>query len=243
MGNKNFPPPLPRANWLKTKSRGKAGAATASSPSSRTSSSSSSSSKRSPSSRCKGKATAASARAGTVHHVVQHLRADAHPTGAHGESTGRAGAKHLARVDQVLAAVVAGALLRVAQGFVGLADFLEVVGRGGVIRVLVRVVHNGEFAVGFLDVRVGGVLVDAEDLVKVFALALFELELGVADVFRDPWFLRVRFRDAFQLPDRCFPVARFAQSFSPRFPRFEIAGFEVEGASAVGDGGFVVFEL
>ena len=51
--------------------------------------------------------------------------------------------------------VVGGALLRVAQDFVGLAQFLELLLGGFVARVLVRVILDRELAVGLLDFLVG----------------------------------------------------------------------------------------
>lgn len=86
-------------------------------------------------------------------------------------------------VDEVLAAVVTGALFGVAERFVGLADFLEAARRVLVVRVLVRVVDDGQFAVGFLDVVIRRVLFDAQDLVEILAFGLFEFELGGPDFF------------------------------------------------------------
>jgi hypothetical protein len=51
----------------------------------------------------------------------------------------------------VAIAIVRGALLRIAQGFVSLAQFLEVFFRGFVARVLVRMMFDGQFAIGLLD--------------------------------------------------------------------------------------------
>ena len=64
------------------------------------------------------------------------------------------------------AAVVALALLGIAEDVVGLGDLLEaLLGAGLLVRV--RVVLAGELAVRLLDVLLGGLLVDPEDLVVV----------------------------------------------------------------------------
>lgn len=65
----------------------------------------------------------------------------------------------------------------------------------------------------------------------------------MVDVGRDVGFLRVGFGDGFVFSRRSVPVAGFAEGAGAGFARFEVGGVEVEGAVAVGDGGFVVFEL
>ena len=58
--------------------------------------------------------------------------------------------------------VVLGALVRVGERLIGFVDFLEFIGRGGIVLVQVRMVFPGHFPVGFLDVVFRGVPVDAE---------------------------------------------------------------------------------
>ena len=63
--------------------------------------------------------------------------------------------------------VVSGALLRLTQGLVGLAQFLETFLRGLVTGVFVRMIFDREFAVSLFYVLVAGVLVNAKDFVVV----------------------------------------------------------------------------
>ena len=63
--------------------------------------------------------------------------------------------------------VVGGAFLRVAQDFVGMAEFLEIFLGNLVARVFVRVKFHGLLAVGFFDFVVARVLIDAENFVIV----------------------------------------------------------------------------
>jgi hypothetical protein len=62
--------------------------------------------------------------------------------------------------------VVGGALLAIRQDLVGFLGFLELLLGRLVVRIAVRVVH-GQLAVGLLDLVVGSVAVDAENLVKI----------------------------------------------------------------------------
>ena len=151
--------------------------------------------------------------------------------------------EHLARVDEVLAAVVALPLLRIAEGLVRLADLLEAVGRFRAVGVLVRVVHDGELAVGLLDLGLARVLVEAEDLVVVLALGLLELELRVADVLGDARLRGVRFRDRFEFPHRIVPVPRLAEGTRLCFARFGVSRVERQSSCTVVDCGLVLLDL
>ena len=51
------------------------------------------------------------------------------------------------------------------------------------------------------------------------------------------------FLDGFVFAQSGFPIAGFAKGTGFGFAGFDVGGVEGEGASAVGDGGFVVFEL
>ena len=63
--------------------------------------------------------------------------------------------------------VVGRALLRVGENLVGLFRFFEMFFRFGIVRIAIRVVFHGQFAVGLLNFFVGGVSVDAENVVKI----------------------------------------------------------------------------
>ena len=68
---------------------------------------------------------------------------------------------------RVAVLVVSGALLRVAQGFVGLAQLLELLFRSFVARILVRMVLRRELAVCLLDFLRHDTLLYAEDFVII----------------------------------------------------------------------------
>ena len=53
----------------------------------------------------------------------------------------------------------------------------------------------------------------------------------------------MRFLNGFVFAQGSFPVAGFAEGAGFGFAGFYVGGVEGEGAGAVGDGGFVVFEL
>ncbi|KAL8990301.1 MAG: hypothetical protein Q9177_001009, partial [Variospora cf. flavescens] len=171
-----------------------------------------------------------------------HLGTDAHPAHSSREPT-TASAEHLARINQVLAAIIPRPLLRIAQAFIRLANLLELLRGRLVARVLVRVVHDGELAVGLFDLVVARVPLHAQQLVVVLALRLFELELRVLDVVLDVGLARVRFVDGLVFAHGLVPGAGFAEGTRPRLARFEVGRVEGEGAVTVGDGGFVVFQL
>lgn len=178
--------------------------------------------------------------AAAAHHVEQHLGIDLHAATA---EAAHAAAKHLARIDQVLAAIVPRPLLAVAQRLVRLADLLEPFRRLFAIGVLVRVVDDGELAVRFLNLVVPSVFVDGEDLVVVFPLRLFEFELRIANVFGDAGFIGVIFGDGFIFADRIVPIAGLAEGAGFGFTSFEVEWIEREGFGAVVNCRFVVFEL
>ena len=73
-----------------------------------------------------------------------------------------------ARVKRAVAVlIVGGALLRIAQGLVGFAEFLELFLGGLVARVFVRVMLHRELAVGLLDFILARATRDAEHLVVI----------------------------------------------------------------------------
>lgn len=178
-----------------------------------------------------------------AHHIKQHLgiNLDAAPSAT--EAMPAAMAEHLAGINEVLAAIIARPLLGVAERLVRLANVLEAVGGLLVVGVLVRVVDDGEAAVGLLDRELVRVLLDAQDRVVVLALALLELELRIAHVLGDAGLRRVGLGDGLPLSRGFFPVAGLAQR-----ARFGLAGFDVRGvegqrAGAVCDGGIEGFQL
>ena len=63
--------------------------------------------------------------------------------------------------------IISRAFLAVRENFVGLFGFLEVFFSFRVVRVAVRVMFHGQLAVGLLDFVIGGVTIDAENVVKV----------------------------------------------------------------------------
>lgn len=94
-------------------------------------------------------------------------------------------------------------------------------------------VQDSQFTVGFLDFIVSGFFLYAKDLVEVFPLCFFELELGVSDIFIKPSFLRVRLLDRLVLPYRSFPVSRLPKRKSPGFAGFSERRIESQRAVAV----------
>ena len=63
--------------------------------------------------------------------------------------------------------VVLCAFVGVAQDFISLRDFLELILCGLIPRVLVGVVFDGEFAIGFFDFVGAGFALDAEQFIVV----------------------------------------------------------------------------
>jgi hypothetical protein len=68
----------------------------------------------------------------------------------------------------VAEAVIRGLLVRIREHLVGLSQLLELLFRGRIVRIAVRVVLQGQLAVGLLDLIIGGVLGNAQDLVIIF---------------------------------------------------------------------------
>ena len=80
---------------------------------------------------------------------------------------GASGARRV-RIDaRVAELVVRGALLRIAEHFVGFLRLLEVLLGARVFRIAVRMPFHGEPAIGLLQVFFGGVAVDAEHFVVI----------------------------------------------------------------------------
>src|SRR3954454_7629877 len=97
---------------------------------------------------------------------AEEVGEDVAPAAA-GRAARSTAAERRAAREHRAAAVVALALLRIAQGVVGLGDRLEaLLGPGLLVRV--RVVLARELAVGLLDVLLGGLLVDPQGLVMVW---------------------------------------------------------------------------
>lgn len=102
---------------------------------------------------------------------------------------------------------------------------------------------DGESAVRFLDVVVRRVFLHAQDLVVVFSLAFLQLQLGVSNFLLNAGFRRVGFGDGFVLSYGFVPVPGLAERFRLGLASLGICWVELEGTGAVGDGGFVVFQL
>lgn len=68
-------------------------------------------------------------------------------------------------------------------------------------------VDNGQLAVSLLDLRLICILLHAEDLVVILALALLELELGTADLFCNSRLFWVGLVDSLELLYGSFPIA------------------------------------
>jgi hypothetical protein len=72
------------------------------------------------------------------------------------------------RIDAGVTVLVVGrALLRVGENFVGFLDFLEVLLGLGVVRIAIRMIFHRQLAVSLLDFIIGGVAIDAQNVVKV----------------------------------------------------------------------------
>ena len=79
-----------------------------------------------------------------------------------------AAARAGARIKRGVAVlIVSGAFLRVAQGLVSLAEFLEFFLGGLVARIFVRMIFYGELAVGFFDFLGSRLAVDFENFVVI----------------------------------------------------------------------------
>lgn len=104
-----------------------------------------------------------------VHHLEQHFWVNTTHAAPHSTAETSSASKHISRIQEVLSRIVLGLLLRIRKRLVCLTNLLETVLGVLIVWVLVWVVHNGELAVCFLDFGLGGVLLDAEDLVVVLA--------------------------------------------------------------------------
>ena len=83
-------------------------------------------------------------------------------------SAPKAAAGASARIEsRVAVLVVGGAFLRVAQGFISLAQFLEFFLGGLVTRIFVGMIFQGQLAIGLLDLLLAGIAVHAQNLVVV----------------------------------------------------------------------------
>jgi hypothetical protein len=103
--------------------------------------------------------------------------------------------------------------------------------------------HNRQLPICLLDFVLGRVLLNAEYLVEVLALALLELQLSVTDFLLDTGFIGVRFGYCAVFAEGVFPGARFAKSAGSSFAGFEVGGVKSESTGTVGERGFVVFDL
>ena len=173
------------------------------------------------------------AASGPTHHIEQHLRTDIHAAAAlHWEATALL-CKHLARVNQIFTAVVSCSFFRITQCLVGFSDILESLRCTLVLRVLVRVMHNRQFPVRFLDLVIIGVLLHSKNLIVVLPFRLLQLELGVSDFLCNTRLVRVRFGNVFVLADGGLPVTRFAEGAGFGLACFDIGRIEGQGAGAV----------
>ena len=82
---------------------------------------------------------------------------------------GEASSAHARRIGSA-EAVIVGTALRIAEHIVGLGRFLELLLRFGIVRVVVGVILQRQFAVGALDLIFRGVFGNAKDLI-IIALA------------------------------------------------------------------------
>ena len=141
--------------------------------------------------------------------------------------------EHFAGVDEVFAAVVAFTFFGVTERLVRFSDVLESLRCALVFGVFVRVVHDRQFPVRFLDLVVGGILLHCEDLVVVLAFRFLELELCVADLLGDTRLVGVRFGNGFVFIDGGLPVAGFTEGAGFGFAGFDVGRVKAEGAGAV----------
>jgi hypothetical protein len=95
-----------------------------------------------------------------------------------------AAAGALARIEcRVTELVVGGALFRVAQRLISLAQLLELLLGRMVARIFVRVIFHRQLAVGFFDLLGGGFPADFQDFV-IIAFGHFNLLSKVAGKFK-----------------------------------------------------------
>lgn len=87
---------------------------------------------------------------------------------------------------------------------------------------------NSQLSVSLFDLVVIGILFDPQNLVVVLALALLELELGVADFLCDTRFLRVAFGNGLQLLNCLLPVTGLSQGLGLRLASLGVAGIKLQ---------------
>ncbi|KAL8719524.1 MAG: hypothetical protein Q9225_003467, partial [Loekoesia sp. 1 TL-2023] len=126
----------------------------------------------------------------------------------------------------IFSTIIPRPLPRIAQTLVRLSNLLELLRRGLIAGVLVRVMHNRELPVRLLDFVFRGILLNPEKLVVILAFRFLEFELRVVDVLFDTRFLRVGFVDGFIFADGIFPGAGFAEGAGAGFAGFKVAGVE-----------------
>ena len=100
---------------------------------------------------------------------------------------------------------------------------------------LVRMMDDSQFPVRLFDLIVICILLHSQNLVVILALALLELELGVADFLCDTGFFGVAFGNGLEFLDCFFPVAGLAEGFGLCLAGFGVAGVELQCAFAVFD--------
>ena len=76
-------------------------------------------------------------------------------------------AAHAILKSGVTVAVIGGALIRVAQSLIGLAEFFEFLLRLVIARVFVRMVFDSQLAVGALQILLADISIDAKNLVVI----------------------------------------------------------------------------
>lgn len=96
--------------------------------------------------------------------------------------------------------------------------------------------HNGQLAVGLLDLRLVCVLLHAKNLIVVLALALLEFQLGTADLLCDAGLLRVGLVDCLQFLDCSFPISGLSEGLRLCLSGFGVRGVELQCALTVGNG-------
>ncbi len=103
--------------------------------------------------------------------------------------------------------------------------------------------YDGQLPVSLLDLVLPRVFLDPEKFVVIFAFGFLELEFGMVDVFLNTRLVGIRFVDGFEFANGLVPGTGFTESAGAGFASFGVGGIKGKGAIAVGNGGFVVFEL
>ena len=94
-----------------------------------------------------------------------------------------------------------------------------------------------------LNLRLARLLIHAQNLIVILALALLQLQLRVAYLPRDTRFARVGFLDVLEFAHGFLPVACRAHGFGLGLARFGVGGIEFESLCAVGDGGGILLDF